>query len=144
VSRWTNAEYFIDTNVFVYHLDSSDRRKHKVAERIIHDALSSGNAFISYQVVQECLNVALRKADVALKPQAARSYLEVVLAPLMHVTANEALYLRALDVQQRWRFSFYDSLIVAGALGAGCQTLLSENLQHGQRLDTVTVVNPFR
>jgi predicted nucleic acid-binding protein len=139
-----SAEFFIDTNVFIYHLDTTDRREHKAAEKIIRDALATGNACISSQVVQECLNVALRKADVALTPDAARSYLGAVLAPLMQVTASEALYHRALDVQARWRFSFYDALIVAGAMAAGCRTLLSEGLQHGQQLDGLSVVNPFR
>jgi len=139
-----SVEFFIDTNVFVYHLDATDRRKHRLAEKIVREALATGNACISSQVVQECLNVALRKAAVPLSPDAARAYLEAVLAPLMAVTASEALYHRALDVQSRWRFSFYDSLIVAAALQAGCRTLLSEDLQHGQALDSLVVVNPFR
>lgn len=139
-----SAEFFIDTNVFIYHLDTTDARKHQIAEKVIREALATGNACISSQVVQECLNVALRKAEVVLSPEAARAYLEAVLAPLMQLTASEALYHRALDVQARWRFSFHDALIVAGALMAGCRTLLSEDLQHGQRLDSLTVVNPFR
>ena len=139
-----SAEFFIDTTVFISPLDTTDRRKHKVAEKIVRDALTTGNACISSQVVQECLNVALRKAEVALSLDAARSYLIAVLAPLMQVTASDALYHRALDVQARWRFSFYDSLIVAGAQAAGCRTLLSEDLQHGQQLDSLTVIDPFR
>jgi len=139
-----SAEFFIDTNIFIYHLDSTDRRKHEVAEKIVREAVATGNACISSQVVQECLNVALRKADVALSAEAARRYLDAVLAPLMQVTANEALFHRALDVQARWRFAFYDSLIVAGAMTAGCRTLLSEDLQHGQRLDNLSVIDPFR
>jgi predicted nucleic acid-binding protein len=139
-----SAEFFIDTNVFIYHLDATDRRKNKTAEKIVRDALATGNACISSQVVQECLNVALRKAEVALSSAAARDYLSAVLAPLMQVTASEALYHRALDVQARWRFGFYDSLIVAGAMTAGCRTLLSEDLQHGKTLDSLTVIDPFR
>ena len=139
-----SAECFIDTNVFIYHLDSSDTHKHEIAERIVRAALTLGNGCTSTQVAQECLNVALRKAEVALTLEAARRYLDVVLAPLVRVTANEALYHRALDVQARWQFSFYDSLIVAAALAAGCKTLFSEDLRHGQRMDTLTVQNPFR
>ena len=139
-----NAEFFIDTNVFVYHLDNSDRRKHKVAENIVRDGLATGNACISSQVVQECMNVALRKAEVALSVEAARSYLDVVLAPLIKVTTSASLLHRALDVRSRWRFGFYDSLIVAAAMAAGCRTLLSEDLQHGQKLEGLTVVDPFR
>jgi predicted nucleic acid-binding protein len=139
-----SAEFFIDTNVFVYHLDRTDPKKHRVAERIVREAIATGNGCISYQVVQECLNVALRKAEVALPLDAARSYLDAVLLPLMQVHASASLYHRALDVQARWRFGFYDSLIVAAALTAGCRTLLSEDLQHGQRIEGLTVTDPFR
>ncbi len=138
-----SADLFIDTNVFVYHLDSSDKRKHHIAEGIVRDALAGGRACISFQVVQECLNVALRKAAVTLSAEQARSYLDVVLLPLMQVQPSAALYHRALDVQQRWRFGFYDSLLVASALAAGCTRLLSEDLQDGQRIDTLSVHNPF-
>jgi predicted nucleic acid-binding protein len=102
-----NAEFPIDTVVFVYHLDSMDLRKHEVAEGIVRDALANGNPCISSQVVQECLNVALRKARVAVTPDGSRAYLDVVLAPLMQVTASEALYHRALDVQARWGASAF-------------------------------------
>ncbi|MFZ2651208.1 MAG: PIN domain-containing protein [Burkholderiaceae bacterium] len=139
-----SAEVFIDTNVFIYHLDTTDKRKHAVAERIVRDGLASGNACISFQVVQECLNTALRKAEVALDTDAARSYLDTVLIPLMQVPASAALYHRALDVRARWQFSFYDSLIVAAALAAGCSRLISEDLQHAQRIDSLSIHNPFK
>jgi predicted nucleic acid-binding protein len=44
----------------------------------------------------------------------------------------------------RWRFGFYDSLIVASALAAGCDMLLTEGLQHGQVIETLTISNPFK
>ncbi|GMV00785.1 MAG: PIN domain-containing protein [Burkholderiaceae bacterium] len=139
-----SAEDFIDTNVFIYHLDASDPRKQAIAERIIRQALTGDNACISYQVIQECLNTALRKAQVALDIAQGRAYLETVLAPLLRVSASVALYRRALEVQARWGFGFYDSLIVAAALAAGCTRLLSEDLQHGQRIETLTIHDPFR
>ena len=139
-----SAEDFIDTNVFIYHLDASDPRKQAIAERIIRQALTGDNACISYQVIQECLNTALRKAQVALDVAQGRAYLETVLAPLLRVSASVALYRRALEVQARWGFGFYDSLIVAAALAAGCTRLLSEDLRHGQRIETLTIHDPFR
>ena len=139
-----SAEVFIDTNVFIYHLDTTDKRKHAAAERIVRDGLATGNACISFQVVQECLNTALRKAEVALDTDAARSYLDTVLIPLLQVPASAALYHRALDVRARWQFSFYDSLIVAAALAAGCSRLISEDLQHGQRIESLSIHNPFK
>ena len=64
--------------------------------------------------------------------------------PLWRVNPTRALYQRGLDLQTRYRFSFYDSLIVAAALDAGCKTLYSEDLQHGQRVEGVTITDPFR
>ncbi len=139
-----SAEAFLDTNIFIYHLDRTDRSKQETAERLVRSALADGTACISYQVVQETLNVVLRKAELALTPDQARTYLDLVLAPLMKVPASDGLYHRTLDVQARWRFSFYDSLIVAGALLAGCTTLFTEDLQHGQRVEILTIVNPFQ
>ena len=57
---------------------------------------------------------------------------------------TRALYQRALDLQTRYQFRFYDALIVAAALAAGCTRLYSEDLQHGQRIEGLTIVNPFR
>ena len=138
-----SAELFIDTNVFVYHVDASDRRKHRIAEGIVRDALAGGKACISFQVVQEWLNATLHKAALPLSAEQARGYLDVVLLPLMQVLPSGALYHRALDIQQRWRFGLYDSLIIASALAAGCRQLLTEDLQHGQQIDTLVLHNPF-
>jgi predicted nucleic acid-binding protein len=138
-----SAEVFLDSNVFLYQLDSTDRKKHRIADGIVRDALAGGHSCISFQVVQECLNAALRKAQVAIKPEQARAWLDVVLLPMMQVMPSASLYHRALDLHQRWRFSFYDSLIVASALSAGCSTLLSEDLPHGQRIEGLEIVNPF-
>ena len=138
-----SADAFIDTNVFIYQLEALDERKSAIAEQIIRDGIANGTACISFQVIQETLNVVLRKAAVPLDREAARSYLETVLAPLFRVPATIDLYHRALDVQVRYRYSFYDSLIVAAALLAGCKRLYSEDLQHGQQIDGLAIHNPF-
>ena len=64
--------------------------------------------------------------------------------PLMKVPASAMLYQRALDIQSRWRFGIYDSLIVASAQAAGCTRLLTEDLQHRQRIETLLIENPFK
>ncbi len=138
------ADAFIDTNVLVYQVDSRDARKQAIAERIVRQALVTGNACISFQVVQEWLNTVTRKAAVPLGLPQAQAFLDTVLAPLLAVTASVDLYRRALDLQQRWQFSFYDALIVAAALEAGCKRLISEDLQHGQRVESLVIDNPFR
>ncbi len=138
-----SAEDFIDTNVFIYHLDASDSRKQAIAERIIRQALTGGNACISYQVIQEFLNVSTRKFAQPLTAPEAKRYLDTALAPLCEVFPSVALYGEALGISSRWGLSFYDSLIVAGAAEAGCELLLTEDLQDGQRIRDLQIVNPF-
>jgi predicted nucleic acid-binding protein len=135
---------FIDSNVFVYLFDETDGFKRDAAERIVGSALQAHSASISYQVVQETLNVLTRKLATPMTTEGARSFMEEVLAPLWRVSPSPALYHRALDVQARYRYGFYDSLIVASALDAGCDRLYSEDLQDGQRIEGLTIENPFR
>ena len=134
---------FFDTNVFVYEWDAADPRKQRVARELVREALRTQRACISTQVVQECLNVLLHKGRVTLPPDAVQLYLEAVLAPLVRVGASVPLYQHALALRSRWALSFYDALIVAAALAAGCDRLLTEDLQHGQRIETLVVENPF-
>ena len=136
-----SVEYFIDSNVFVYLFDETNEHKRERAVRLVRQALENDSGCISYQVVQETINVLTRKLDVA--PDDARKLLDRTLAPLWKVNPTRTLYDRGLDMQTRYRFSFYDSLIVAAALEAGCKTLYTEDLKHGQRIEGVTVTNPF-
>jgi len=139
-----SAECFIDTNLFIYQLEASDESKSATADRIICKGIETRNTCISFQVVQECLNIILRKAEVSLSTDEAKQYLDHVLAPLFRVPASFSLYRRALDLQTRYRYGFYDSLVIAAALDAGCTRLYSEDLQDGQRIEGLTVENPFR
>ena len=138
-----SVECFIDTNLFIYQLEASDERKSVTADRIISKSIESRNACISFQVVQECLNTMLRKAEIPLSTDETIQYLDNVLAPLYRVSASISLYRRALDLQARYLYGFYDSMIVAAALDAGCTRLYSEDLQDGQRIEGLTIENPF-
>ena len=136
---------FIDSNVFVYLVDASDSTKHAVSRRIVDEALSSASGVISFQVVQETLNVLTRKLKVIARAEDAIDFMRQVLQPLWKVQPSVALYAKAMELQQRYAFSFYDSLIVAAALEGGCKRLLTEDLQHGQRIGTsLRIENPFR
>lgn len=139
-----SVESFIDTNVFIYPLEKADARRFMIADTIIREAIATGSACTSFQVVQECLNTMLRKASIPLDTAGMRDYLDIVLLPLVRVPASADLYRRSLEVRERYGFSFYDALIVATALEAGCTRLWSEDLQHGQRIGVLQVENPFR
>ena len=136
-----SAEHFLDTNVLVYMFDETDAAKQRQAEILVNESLASGTGCISFQVVQETLNVLIRR--LGFVSEDARRVLDDVLIPLWQVNPTAALYQTAISLQGRYGFSFYDSLIVAGALEAGCSRLYSEDLQHGQRVQQLTIWNPF-
>ena len=137
------AEFFLDTNVFVYTFDRREPDKQARARRLVERALGTGDGVVSSQVVQEFLNVALRKFERPLSEGEALRYLRDVMDPLCTVFPSLSLYEAAVSLHKRWRWSFYDSLIVASALEAGCDTLLTEDLQTGRRIEGLTIVNPF-
>ncbi len=67
----------------------------------------------------------------------------MVLVPLCEVYGGINLFYKALELTERWKFGFYDSLIVSAALHAECTMLYSEDLQHQQKIEFLTIVNPF-
>ena len=137
------AKFFLDTNIFVYTFDLSVPLRRAQARGLVERALTTRQGLISYQVVQEFLNVALRKFDVPLTAIDCRRYLEQVLVPLWRISPTAVLYRAALDIQEQSGYGFYDSLIVASALDAGCGTLYSQDLQDGREFGALTVVDPF-
>jgi predicted nucleic acid-binding protein len=66
-----------------------------------------------------------------------------VLVPLRTIHPSPALYERALALRAIYAFAFYDCLVVASALDGGCKRLLTEDLQHGQRIEGLRIENPF-
>ena len=134
---------FFDTNVLIYLLDEKDIGKYEVARGLIAQALKSGNGIISFQVVQETLNVMTKKLLVPASSAQAEDFFTRTLAPLWKVNPSPELYRRGLGIQSRYRCGFYDSLIIAAAQEAGCKNLYSEDLQHGQRIGALTIQNPF-
>jgi predicted nucleic acid-binding protein len=138
-----SAKHFLDTNVLVYTFDDTAPGKRETARQLVEGALASGDGIISYQVIQEFLNVATRKFKKPLTPADAGLYLDQVLHPLCEVFSSAELFRAGLAVADKCRLSFCDSLIVAAAQRSGCTVLYSEDLHHGQRIDGLEVVNPF-
>jgi predicted nucleic acid-binding protein len=134
---------FLDSNILVYTVDrAASPAKRGVAQRIVSGARRDG-AVISFQVVQETLNVVTHKWASPLSPADTEVLLAGVLLPLWKVQPTEALYRRGLDIRVRYGYSFYDSMIIASALTGGCDRLLTEDLQSGQMIEGLTMVNPF-
>ncbi|HKL31216.1 MAG TPA: PIN domain-containing protein [Tangfeifania sp.] len=135
-------KFFLDTNILVYSFDSSSPSKKEVAKDLIKKT-HAGKGCISFQVIQEFLNVATRKFEVPLKTTDAQTYLTKVLYPVCEVFPYDGLYFNALEIMERWKFSFYDSMIIASAMESECTILYSEDMQHNQKLFNLKIVNPF-
>ncbi len=134
---------FVDSNVFLYEFDIANHRKREIAVELIGSLIDENRGCISFQVVQEVLNGMTRGFRRTATSSDAKQFLSDVLVPLWIVMPEQRLYERAVDVRERYAYSFYDSLIIASALEAGCTRLFSEDMQDGQRIERLTIVNPF-
>ena len=135
--------FFLDTNIFVCSFDLTAPAKARKATQLIRKALTTQKGVVSYQVVQEFFNVALRRFARPMQSNDAEQYLSTVFRPLLAVHSSQALYAEALHLHAQSGLSWYDSLIVSSAIQARCDLLFTEDLQHGQRFGTLQVRNPF-
>ena len=138
-----SGKYFLDTNVLIYSFEENDAKKAHRASQLIRQAVATGEGVISYQVVQEFFNFALRRAAYPMTTHEVERYLDRVLRPLLSIHSSPAFYVEALHLHGRYHLAWYDALIVAAALQANCDVLYSEDLQDGQRFGRMQVKNPF-
>lgn len=134
---------FIDTNIFVYSFNLDEPEKRKKAKKIIKNTLSNGRGYISIQVIQEFYNVATKKFKLPMHILAAKEYLEKVFMQLNVVYPCYDFISTGLDIYTTTRYSFYDSLIISAALKSSCSVLLTEDMQHGQKIQNLRIENPF-
>jgi predicted nucleic acid-binding protein len=131
---------FVDSNVFLYALDEADPLKQQAARNWRAELWKSRRGRISFQVLGEFYVNALRKRPAARDE--ARAEVRDLLA-WNPVVTDAALLERGWKIQDRYQLSYWDALIVAAAKAASCRYLLTEDLQAGQELDGIEVVNPF-
>ena len=136
-------KYFLDTNIVVYSVDLSDPLKRRRARELVTDGATSKLGVISYQVVQEFVNVSLRKFQSAVAPADLNQFMQGVLFPMMSISSSPRLFLDALRLHDANQLSWYDSLIIMAAIQSGCKILYSEDLQNGRRFGDMVVENPF-
>jgi len=133
---------FLDTNILLYSV--SGKRGEEEKRSIAAELLARGDCAVSVQVLQEFYVQATRatRAD-ALSHETAVAFMETWMRfPVQEMTL--AILTHALALKRRRRFSYWDCAIVAAAYASGCDTLYSEDLSHGQAIEGVRIVNPFR
>ncbi len=135
--------FFLDTNIALYCFDTTAPRKQSRAKDLVAHGASSGLGVVSYQVLQEFCNVASAAKRLQLAPDRTMAYVTLLLEPMNKVGPSTELLAAALQIRQETQYAFYDSLILAAAAQAGCATLYSEDMQHGQLVGRVRIENPF-
>jgi predicted nucleic acid-binding protein len=134
------APVFVDSNVFLYAVDDADPRKQQVARDWRAELWKSRLGRVSFQVLNDFYVNAVRLKSAASGE--ARAEVRDLLA-WNPVVVDAAVIETAWKLLDRYQLSYWDSLIVAAAKVAACGFLLTEDLQNGQKLDGVEVVNPF-
>lgn len=136
------GKMFIDTNIMIYAFDVSAGKKHQVASHILSDLWNSGLGVLSTQVLQEFYVNVVQKIQKPIDQKMAKEIIRDLMK--WHVVVNNGdSILDAIDISEKYGYSFWDSLIIEAALTGGVSVLLSEDLQHGQIISGVTISNPF-
>jgi predicted nucleic acid-binding protein len=136
------AKVFVDTNILVYALDCDSGWKHEICNQLVKQLWEEGNAVISTQVMQEFYVNVTQKLSKPLTLATAREALDDY-AEWEVVQIEPPLIFSASELQERYRLSFWDSLILAAAQKAGVEMLLTEDLNHGQVVGGVRIHNPL-
>lgn len=136
-----NGKVFLDTNVLVYAFGSKkstipDPRVEVAQEIVIHGAV------ISVQVLNEFVQVCHRKAGLTWERITAQlRVIKELCGPVLPITMQT--HERAAELSNRYGYRIYDSLILVSAMQAGCTTVYSEDMQHGQMVEGLRIENPF-
>lgn len=131
------AKSFIDTNIALYTI-GQDKHKTEVARGLV-----AALPFVSAQVINECVSVCLRK--FGFSREQAYTFADNVMRRTNVLPVDEAVIRKSAEIATQNQLSNWDALIVAAALLADCDTLYSEDMQHGHVFEgRLTVINPFR
>jgi len=137
-----NGKVFVDTNILIYAHDLDAGQRNTLSAYILRDLWENRTGIISAQVLQEFYVNVTRKIENPLPKSKARGIIESYLA--WPVELNDAkTVLAASEIEERHMLSFWDALIVASARNAEAEKILTEDLNHGQRIEGILIENPF-
>jgi predicted nucleic acid-binding protein len=130
----------IDTNILIYAVDRTAAAKHRIALGLVEQT-ARGHGLLTLQVLGEFFYATTRKG--VLSHRQAAAYVTDWRTVFPIVAADEAALVGAIDAVSQHGFSFWDAMLLATARQAGCDRILSEDMQHGRSLEGVEIVNPF-
>lgn len=135
------ARLFVDTNILIYALDPQEPTKRAIAADLLRRTISSHSLTLSPQNLNECYRVLIDRRRL-VPAEAARSFLKF-LVPWCIAPLDAQTTLRAWAVQDEAGLSWWDALLAASALIAGCKLFISEDMQDGQLISGMRIANPF-
>ena len=135
---------FIDTNILVYLFDKTERQKQTQAKKIISERLSSSKFFLSVQVINEFINITTKKISFPIPLNKQKEIIDLLNDIFIIASLSLETTLSAIEIKNKYKYSFWDSLIISSAIENKCNILFSEDMQHGSIVEsTLTIVNPF-
>ena len=135
-------KYFVDTNILIYAHDRSAGVKHERAREVVEGLWASGEGVLSTQVLQElCINLR-RKLARPLPVDEVRGLIQDYLSWEVVVNAPESV-IQALEIEVRYKISFWDALVLQAAESSGAGVLYSEDLATRRHYGAVQVINPL-
>ena len=135
--------FFVDTNILVYARDKSESEKQPLAGKWLEHLWKTQQGRISIQVLQEYYQVVTHRLQPGLNRGIAQEDIRDLMA-WSPVAIDRQVLEQAWVAAERFRLSWWDALIVGAARQTGCRYLLTEDLQNGQDLDGLTILDPFR
>jgi predicted nucleic acid-binding protein len=136
-------KYFVDTNILVYAHDLKQGAKYERARALVQELWESENGVLSTQVLQELCVSLRRKVARPLSAEGTRKVIEDYASWEIVVNTAESVVL-ALEIEGRYKISFWDALIVEAASSCGAEVIYSEDLADGQSYGDVRVINPLK
>jgi len=137
-----SAKYFVDTNILIYARDGSEQEKQPKAEQWMARLWAAGSGRISAQVMNEYYVTVTQKLKPGLSKEQARSDLRA-LSVWQPLEISSTLIESSWDIQDKYGYSWWDTLVISSALFLDCSYLLSEDMQHEQKIGNLTIINPF-
>jgi predicted nucleic acid-binding protein len=137
------VKVFVDTNVLLYRFDRDSPRKQEIARIELRRLILDRAIVLSTQVLQEFYVASTRKLKQPLQPAQAGAVVDY-LARLPVLPVAVSTVQKAIALHRDCSLSFWDALIVRSAIEAGADVIYSEDMQAGQRIEGLTITNPFQ
>ena len=138
--KYTTGKYFLDTNFLLYCFSIDEVNKREMCRAILQEGRGKVNFVISSQVIKEFSSVMLTKFKV--EPLKVKQIIDDFKG-FEIVQVDLPIIQKGIELYSIYKISFWNGLIVADADAAACEYLLSEDMQHEQKISSLTIYNPF-